>query len=72
MYVVDCEWGAWQIGKCSAECGGGKRIDTREEKQHPQYGGKLCSGEIERTQECNPQECPGNNYAVNIDIARTE
>ena len=69
--LVDCEWDAWKLGKCSAECGGGKRTDTREERVAPAYGGKLCSGEIKRTQDCNPQACRVNNYEGNTILSGT-
>ena len=56
---MDCEWGEWQLGECSKECGGGTRINTRSLKVIAAHGGVECSGLSNVTEMCNTQECPG-------------
>ena len=55
---VHCVWNPWSIGKCSAECGTGTRIDTRTKKVKEDHGG-TCSGSSTRTVQCKDKECPG-------------
>ena len=61
MYVVDCEWDVWQIGKCSEECGGGVRTNTRAPRVEADHGGKECQGVSSMTESCNVHECTGKN-----------
>ena len=56
---VNCEWGEWEIGSCSVECGGGKRTNLRSIKINAEHGGANCSGISMVTEICNTQECPG-------------
>lgn len=65
-YIVDCEWGKWNIGECSKTCGAGIRENIREEKVFAEFGGKECSGPESVTQTCNIQECPGNTFGLII------
>ena len=57
--VVNCEWGPWEFGECSMECGGGKRNDTRVQKVKAEHGGIECTGKDLIEENCNIQECPG-------------
>ena len=57
--IVNCEWGQWRFGACSKECGGGKRIDTREQEIEAAHGGEECTGLSAIEEDCNIQECPG-------------
>ena len=56
--AIHCEWGAWVIGKCSAECGMGTRTNTRDKTVEEANGG-TCSGETTEVVECMEKECPG-------------
>ena len=56
---MDCEWGEWIIGDCSQACGVGSRNNTRDKTVVEIIGG-ICNGSSSATEECNPQDCPGN------------
>ena len=56
---VDCEWGEWMIGECSASCGGGHRRRTRSPKIEANSGGWDCSGPSTSMDSCTLRECPG-------------
>ena len=56
---VDCVWGDWQSGECSADCGGGVQPMMRIKTVHAQFGGAECDGEKYGEQACNEQPCPG-------------
>ena len=58
-FLVDCKWGNWTFGECSSSCGGGIRLDTRQELIHATNGGNECTGPSNLTENCNIQECPG-------------
>ena len=58
-FLVDCKWGNWTFGECSSSCGGGIRLDTRQELVDATNGGKECTGPSNLTENCNIQECPG-------------
>ena len=60
--AIHCEWGAWVIGKCSAECGMGTRTNTRDKIVEEANGG-TCSGEKTEVVECMEKECPGKLIA---------
>lgn len=52
------EWTKWS--ECSATCGGGSQIRTRNcTNPPPQYGGRNCSGigPANQTLECKPDPC---------------
>jgi len=51
--VAVCEWGAWEYGECSAECGGGLLPKIRF-----RGGGPGCEAEEQETEECNAHPCP--------------
>ena len=57
LSLVNCEWSEWQLGDCSATCGGGTRSDARFKLVTEQFGG-VCIGEPSRVETCNPEECP--------------
>ncbi|XP_022796325.1 A disintegrin and metalloproteinase with thrombospondin motifs adt-1-like [Stylophora pistillata] len=58
------EWTEWSV--CSASCGGGSQLRTRQcTRPLPKYGGVDCDelGPANQTQECNPDPCPiDGNY----------
>ena len=58
LFLVDCEWGEWELGDCSKSCGGGIRLNYREKTVHEMFGGK-CEGYPTFEEHCNPQNCPG-------------
>jgi len=55
---VDCVWGDWQYGDCSADCGGGVQPMMRVKSVLAQFGGVECEGEAYSEQECNTHPCP--------------
>ena len=68
IIAIHCEWGAWVIGKCSAECGIGTRTNTRD-KIVVEANGGTCSGETTEVVECMEKECPGKLiYAYIMEI----
>lgn len=48
----------WITGDCSKECGGGYRTNTRQILKPAVQDGQ-CSGELQRTEHCGEQHCPG-------------
>ena len=50
------------------ECGGGSRVDTRKVTVSAAYGGTECSGLSNITENCNLQECPGNDLKFSSKI----
>ena len=62
--AVNCVWGDWVIGTCSAECGAGTRTNTRV-KIVPESNGGTCCGVNQETVECQEKECPGRYYSRN-------
>ena len=55
---VQCEWGTWQTGPCSATCGEGTRQKKRSKLSQERNGGK-CEGESFRLEPCNNESCHG-------------
>ena len=51
--TVDCIWGEFTFGNCSAPCGEGIRIGKRPILQPALYGGKPCEGSDTTTKSCN-------------------
>ena len=66
LQQVDCDWGAWQPGICSKECGGGIQIYTREKIPEHLFGGKECEGEAVVEKECNTQSCPSKEKLLTL------
>ena len=65
MILVLCEWGEWETGECSQSCGGGIRIHSREKTVEELF--TICEGDGYYDEDCNDQECPGNNK-LNINL----
>ena len=59
FHLVDCQWGDWELGECSALCGGGFQTDRRFPSQKQLFGGSPCQGESTRINKCNTTPCPG-------------
>ena len=69
MYdVVNCEWSDWIPGKCSQQCGGGTRNDTRTKRVQAKDGGNDCEGDDVSVGEiCNVDACPGYKiFPINV------
>merc|ERR1712223_1694865 len=49
--AIHCIWDNWKVGTCSAECGPGTRINTREKLVEESNGG-TCTGENKEILEC--------------------
>ena len=58
---VECEWGPWMTGECSATCGDGVQKMTRSILAVEQFGGKPCEGESSMEEPCSNEECPPGN-----------
>ena len=58
-FSVDCVWGEWSKGTCSATCGKATRTLTRTKLVKEAYGGN-CEGEATSTDVCDVPPCPGN------------
>ena len=54
----DCGWGPWNMGECSATCGGGTRTDTRDMRSRARNGGYCNFNGGTRTVPCNTHACP--------------
>ena len=60
LKAIHCEWDAWNLGECSAECGLGTQKNTRTKLVEEANGG-TCSGQPEEVVECMIKECPGKS-----------
>ena len=65
---VDGEWGPWSPGTCSASCGRGTLIRTRQcNNPSPKFGGRNCPG-LATTEgsflTCNEGQCPFGHWGV--------
>ena len=61
---VDCkvdDWSAW--GDCNVTCGRGTRTKTREVIREGNHAGASCPA-LEKTEECNTEECPGTLFIL--------
>ena len=58
ILLVQCEWGTWQTGPCSATCGEGTRQKKRSKLSQERNGGK-CEGESFELETCNNETCTG-------------
>ncbi|XP_077998339.1 uncharacterized protein LOC144451387 isoform X2 [Glandiceps talaboti] len=55
---IDGGWSEWVSGDCTASCGSGTIISTREcNNPYPAYGGSGCLGSSMKEEECNIAEC---------------
>merc|ERR1712126_615544 len=56
--MLNCEWGLWTVGPCSATCGS-KGVQTNKGiKTKIETHGGTCLGSSTKTIECNRIECP--------------
>ncbi|KAI5606502.1 SCO-spondin, partial [Silurus asotus] len=57
--IVDGGWSQWGLwSECSAPCGSGVKLRTRQcNNPSPQGGGRECSGDGEQQKECNSHAC---------------
>ena len=60
--IENCEWNDWQLGDCSATCGGGTRVDIRTKAKVEAHGGTCDDNENEREVDCNTEDCPRNHW----------
>ena len=58
-FSVDCKWGEWKLGDCSATCGDGVRENHRFKEQEELYGGAPCKGDAKMAETCTARLCPG-------------
>ena len=64
---VDCAFGPWSIGSCSATCGSSVfKIKRREIAVQAAIGGKDCSGDLEVMENCNLESCPGMDHDIYV------
>ncbi|WAR12731.1 HMCN1-like protein [Mya arenaria] len=63
--VVDGNWGEWSAsGACSATCGDGRSVRTRDcDNPAPSNGGALCYGDAIVVSTCVVQECNASSDA---------
>ena len=54
---LDCIWGEWVEGKCSATCGNGQKISIRTKDRMERHGG-TCTGPATKIESCNLKDCP--------------
>uniref|UniRef100_A0A8C5MJV2 Uncharacterized protein n=1 Tax=Leptobrachium leishanense TaxID=445787 RepID=A0A8C5MJV2_9ANUR len=61
--AVDGSWGPWEAwSKCSASCGGGDQVRTRQCSHHVHSGRvRPCPGDATQVLRCNSHACPGKN-----------
>ena len=57
----------WRTGDCRKVCGGGYRTNTRQTLRPAVQEGE-CAGDLERTEHCNEQHCPGVQVVIGIVI----
>ena len=67
--LVDCEFGPWSEGPCSATCGTSTtKIMSREIIQIAQNGGKICKGDTTEIKTCGLPPCPSTKLDIVIII----
>ena len=55
----NCLWSSWsEWTPCSKTCGKGQRTKTRTVLRTAKNGGKDCTGNSRRTQQCRMKKCP--------------
>ena len=60
----DCVWSEWDVPKCSASCGEGTRIRSREILRKDLCNGKECDGQFSITEKCKIATC--SSISTNI------
>ena len=59
-----CEWGPWQMSKCSKTCGGGKR-DKHRLRQPKEGYNVYCGPSVDvKSEDCNTDPCPSKYYNI--------
>ena len=64
LVTVDCEWGRWKGSKCSVTCGTGKKELVRRIRRVAKNGGKVCSGQRRKYEDCTMAPCPGKTIFI--------
>ena len=59
---IHCEWSNWEIGDCSAPCGGGTRTKSRTKIINNESSGGKCVGQSQARESCNAQSCAGKLF----------
>ena len=59
---IHCEWSNWQVGDCSAPCGGGTRTKSRTKIINNESSGGKCVGQSQTRESCNAQSCAGKLF----------
>jgi len=55
---VDCLLSSWtEWSQCSASCGGGEQVRSRELLREPSHGGQACVDPLSEVTECNRDSC---------------
>ena len=57
MYTDDCEWSAWEYGKCSASCGTGTQEIRRSYRSI--HGERCGVADQVEARPCKYPDCPG-------------
>lgn len=67
FFKVPGKWGDWEEWSvCSATCGTGNKVRTREcNNPAPQYGGE-CPGNGQETEACEIRKCPTSKFTTLI------
>jgi len=56
---IDCKFADWEAwGTCSKTCDMGTMTRIRKQISVPQYGGELCVGTTDESENCNTAACP--------------
>ena len=65
-FLVQCVWGEWSKGTCSATCGKANSVSTRVKIVKESNGG-MCEGKATKTEVCKVSPCPGTiDIKVNL------
>jgi len=56
---IDCKFADWEAwGACSKTCDMGTKTRVRKQISVPQFGGELCVGGTDESENCNTAACP--------------
>lgn len=57
--AVNCAWTPYEKeGKCSKTCGKGEQVMKRKKSPNAAHGGRACTGQSTKIEDCNTEECP--------------